>query len=94
MKTIELPDELLTLLKQTRLGTRPEAEQVRLALAIHLFQEGLVSIGKAAELASEPRIAFELLLRDLGIPVVRYDEAEYERDLRGMAAAAPQPTAR
>lgn len=85
--TVEVSEDLLALLRRSRLGERPQGEQVALTLAIHLFQEGVISVGKAAELAGEPRVSFELLLGDLGIPAVRYDESEYERDLRGLAAA-------
>lgn len=58
-----------------------------MALAIHLFQEGVISVGKAAELAAEPRPSFERLLADMDIPPARYDLADYEQDLHGIAAA-------
>ena len=61
--------------------------QVRAALAIHLFLEGLLSVGKAAELAGEPRVEFEWLLVELGIPTVRYDVDDAEQDLNGIAEA-------
>ncbi len=51
---------------------------MRTALAIHLFLEGLVSIGKAAELAGEARVEFEWLLAKMGLPIVRYELADYE----------------
>lgn len=85
--TIEVPENLLALMAQSRLGSRPLSEQIQVALAIHLFQEGVVSVGKAAELAAEPRPSFERLLADMGIPPVRYDAADYEQDLLGIAAA-------
>ncbi len=77
---VDIPEELLILLKQSRLGSRPAADQVRIALAIHLFQEGVISVGKAAEIAGEPRAPFELLLGEIGIPPVRYDREDYQRD--------------
>lgn len=83
---IEVPEDLLPLLERSPLGTHPEEVRVRLALSVLLFQQGIVSAGKAAELAGEPRSDFELLLGELGIPIIYYDEAEYERDLRGFAA--------
>ena len=85
--TIEVPEDVLTLLAQTRLGDRPRSDQVRIALAIHLFQEGIISVGKATELAGEPRIGFERFLAELGIPSVQYDEEMYEQDQRGLAEA-------
>ena len=76
---IEVPDELLALLAESRLGRRAREAQVRAALAVHIFQEGLVSVGRAAELAGEPRASFERLLSELGIPPARLEEADYHR---------------
>jgi len=77
---IELSDEIFTLLAQSPLAGRPYAAQVKIALVIYLFQEGIISIGRAAELANEPRAAFELLLGRMGIPPARFTEADYEHD--------------
>jgi predicted HTH domain antitoxin len=85
MKSVEVPAELLDLLQQSRLGARSGPDQVKIALAIHLFLEGLISIGKAAELAGEPRIDFEWMLVEMGLPTVQYDIADYEQDKLGMA---------
>lgn len=41
----------------------------------------------AAEIAGEPRVAFELFLNEIGIPTVFYDKHAYEQDLRGIAEA-------
>jgi predicted HTH domain antitoxin len=89
METIamEVPADVLRLLERSRLRDRPSKDQVRTALAIHLFQEGVISLGKAAAIAGVPRVEFELLLVDMGIWVARYDEREYERDLAGLAGA-------
>lgn len=84
-KQIEVPEELIELFGSSRLGDRPTEEQVRVALAAHLFLEGLVSIGKAAELAGQNRIDFEWLLVQMGLPTVRYEGADYEEDLRGIS---------
>lgn len=85
--TIDIPEEVLALLQRSRLGSRASADQVRAALAIHLYLEGLISIGKAAELAGVPRVDFEWLLVEIGLPTVRYDLADYEQDLSGLAEA-------
>jgi hypothetical protein len=34
-----------------------------------------------------PRLEFEWLLVEMGLPTVRYDLADYEHDLRGLAEA-------
>src|SRR5687768_1001699 len=83
--TIDVPDELIALLAESRLRDRPLADQIRIALSIHLFQEEMISIGKAAELAGEPRVSFERLLAELAIPPVQYDEEMYEQDLRSLS---------
>lgn len=77
---VDIPEELLTLLKRSRLGDRPVPEQVRVALAIHLLQEGVITVGKAASIAGEPRATFELLLAEMGIPALRYDAEDYQQD--------------
>jgi predicted HTH domain antitoxin len=81
---IEIPDEILALFEQSPLAGRSRADQVKIALAAHLFQERIISIGRAAELAGEPRVSFELLLGQMGIPPVHYDEGDYEREWRAM----------
>ncbi|MGI8550991.1 MAG: UPF0175 family protein [Dehalococcoidia bacterium] len=78
--TVDVPVDLLKLLDQSRLGNRSVSEQVGLALAIHLFQEGIISVGRAAELAGQPRAPFELLLGAMGIPPVRYEKEDYDRE--------------
>jgi len=92
-RRVEVPDELFERLQHSRLGKRSAAEQVKIALAIHLFLEGLISMGKAAELAVEPRVDFEGLLSEMGLPVSRYDLADYEQDLRAIAEAERRPQA-
>jgi predicted HTH domain antitoxin len=87
--TIDIPDELLALLQRSRLGRRAREAQVRVALAIHLLHEGLISVDRAAELAGEPRAGFELLLAELGIPPARLEEADYCGTSPAPGPAAP-----
>ena len=84
---VDIPEELLALLKRSRLGDRPVPEQIRIALAIHLLQEGVISTGKAASIAGEPRATFEILLAEMGIPALRYEVADYEKDLEALDRA-------
>ena len=69
------------------LSKRSASDQVKIALAIHLFLERLISVGRAAELAAAPRLEFEMLLVEMGLPTVRYDLVDYEQDLQGIAEA-------
>lgn len=85
--TIEVPDDLRDLLARSHLGSRSLADQVKLALVILLFQDGVISIGKAAEMVGEPRPDFERLLVEVGIPPVRYELPDYEQDLCAIATA-------
>lgn len=80
MQTVEVPDEILRLLQKSKLRDRPVEEQVRLVLAIHLLQEGVVSMGKAASIAGEPRASFELLLGEIGVPGLRYGLEDFRQD--------------
>lgn len=91
---IEIPNEMLVLLEQSLLAGRPHADQVKIALAIYLFQEQVISIGRAAELVGEPRATFELLLGQMGIPPVRYDESDYEREWRAIEHARSEHAGR
>lgn len=84
---IEIPDEILALLEQSPLAGRSHDAQVKIALAGYLFRENVISIGRAAELAGEPRASFELLLGQMGIPPVRYDEDDYDREWRAIERA-------
>ena len=93
-KSVEVPEEILALLQQSRLGSRSEEDQVRAAVAIHLFQEGVISIGKAAELSGDPRIDFQWMIVQMGLPTVRYDVADYEEDVKGLAEAERRAEAR
>lgn len=84
--TVEVPDELLRLLAQSKLAQRDEPARVRVALAMHLFLSGEVSVGRAAELAGERLADFERLLREVGLPLVVYDAGEYAADSQALEA--------
>ena len=75
--TIEVPDKLLTELKHT---LEQLAQDVRLAAAIEWFRRGLVSQGRAAELAGVARADFidELASRKIPVTAVDLDELHEE----------------
>ncbi len=56
-------------------------EGVGVALAVKLFDDEVISIGKAAKLAGMPQGEFIDHLGALKIPVVRYGKEELQREL-------------
>jgi predicted HTH domain antitoxin len=71
--SIEIPREIVR-------ATRMTPEELRRELAIHLFQQGKLSFGKARELAGLSAWTFQQLLGSREISV-HYGIAEYEEDL-------------
>ncbi|GAB4412483.1 MAG: UPF0175 family protein [Bacteroidia bacterium] len=57
----------------------PEA-QMRLELAVFLFEKGRFTLGKAAELAQVHPFALQQALAQRQIPM-HYDEEDYQEDL-------------
>jgi predicted HTH domain antitoxin len=58
---------------------------LNLDLAIKLYDEDVLSLGRAAELAGMNRIDFMNLLGEIGIPVVRYSPEELQQELEQFA---------
>jgi predicted HTH domain antitoxin len=61
--------------------TEPLKETERLALAIQLYQDEVLSLPKAARLANMPLPAFIDELGAQGIPVVRYSLEDLKQEL-------------
>jgi predicted HTH domain antitoxin len=61
--------------------TEPLKESERLALAIQLYQDKVLSLPKAARLANMPLPAFIDELGAQGIPVVRYSLEDLKQEL-------------
>jgi len=59
--------------------------EARESLALRLYGEHRLSLGKAAELAALPIVKFMDLLQALQMPVVEYGEDEYAQDIRTIA---------
>jgi predicted HTH domain antitoxin len=66
--TISLPDDLLDSARMTESELKQE-------MAVHLYVQGRLSIGKARELAAMPLWQFRQLLASRQIPA-HYDEAD------------------
>ncbi|HMP81089.1 MAG TPA: UPF0175 family protein [Verrucomicrobiota bacterium] len=57
-------------------------EEVRLALAVRLFEKGRVTLGQAAKLAGFTKRAFIDVLGREGVPVSNYPAEELEKEVR------------
>jgi len=75
---VELPEEIFLLLRRSK---RDIEEDIRKAIALQLFQEHLISSGKAAELAGMCLSDFMDLTREKRIPW--FDYTEEARKLAG-----------
>lgn len=75
---IEIPEEVLE-------ATRMSLQEMKLELAIALFQKEKLSFGKARELADVDIWTFQQILGSRGIHP-HYDVAELEQDLVVLAA--------
>lgn len=71
--TIEIPREVIH-------ATGMTAEELKRELAIHLFEEGKLSFGKAKDLAGMTVWEFQQLLGSRKI-TVHYDLEDYEEDV-------------
>ena len=71
--------------------SREEVEQeLRFQLAVRLFQLGEVSLGLGASMAGMNKILFMDELGKLKIPIVNWDQAEIEAELRAIREYSPQ----
>jgi predicted HTH domain antitoxin len=76
--TIQLPDELPSSLHRTPTEL---ARDVTLAAAIDWYRQGLVSQGRAAEIAGVPRADFIEALAERKIDVVQLEPDELEQEV-------------
>ena len=76
--TIELPDGVFSALRRS---PREVEKDVRLAAAIDWYRRGLISQGRAAEIAGIPRADFIDALAARGIEVVQIDFEALDREL-------------
>jgi len=71
---VEFEDEILV-------EGKISVEEIRLGIALWLFQEKNISLGKCAELAGMHKIQFQKELAKRKIPL-HYDEVDLQRDIR------------
>jgi predicted HTH domain antitoxin len=75
--TLEIPDDVV---EGMRLPAADAQAEIRKEVALALYARGLLSIGKATELAGVPRADFEAVLAKRRVERP-YDVTELERDL-------------
>ena len=74
---LELPAELVSAAKLDQGDVSAEAAKF---IAMELFREGTVSLGRAAELCGTPLAAFMDFVASHGIPPLNYGIEEFEQD--------------
>jgi len=82
MRSLDLPGELLQAVSQFSNGN--VAVETAKLLALELFREDKISLGRAAELCQTPIEAFMEFAADHGVPL-HYGVAELEEDRRALA---------
>lgn len=74
---VRVPSDLMRIL---RLDEGELSRAVRVYLAIELYREGIISLGKAAEIAGMSRWEMMELLSSRGVPL-NYDENDLREDI-------------
>ena len=79
---LELPADLVSAAKLDQGNVSQEAAKL---IALELFREGTVSIGRAAELCATPLAAFMDFAAAHGVPPLNYGQEQLEEDRRTLA---------
>ena len=81
---IDLPQDIIFAMRGVE---KPEEvkKKLKIALAILLFQEGSISLGKATGLTEMSRVRFMEVLREHGIAAYEYGEKSFEKDQQVIA---------
>ena len=74
---IEIPDSVA---RAMRLPPKDQRRQLKTELAVTLYAQGILSFGKACELAGMSKIEFGVLLGQRSIPR-QYDEQDLKDDI-------------
>ncbi len=74
---LEIPDSVA---RAIRLPKNEQQRQLKTELALSLYAQGLLSFGKACELAEATKVEFGLLLGKRNIPR-QYDEQDLQDDI-------------
>lgn len=74
---LEIPDSVA---RAIRIPKKEQQRQLKVELALSLYAQGLLSFGKACELAEMTKFEFGLLLGKRNIPR-QYDEQDLQDDI-------------
>ncbi len=74
---LEIPDSVVSAI---RLPRKEQSRQLKIELALSLYAQGILSFGKACELAEATQVEFGLLLGKRNIPR-QYDEQDLQNDI-------------
>ena len=80
--TLELPADLVSTAKLDQGNVSHEAAKL---IALELFREGAVSLGRAAELCAAPLAAFMDFAAAHGMPPLNYGMEQLDEDRRTLA---------
>lgn len=78
---MKLPQSVYLALQSAGLNRDKLSEHAARNLAVQLYSDGHLSLGKAAEMAGMPLLGFWSLLVERGQPVFEYTVEDYETDL-------------
>jgi predicted HTH domain antitoxin len=87
-----LPQSIYLALQSAGLNRDKLREHATCGLAIQLYEDGHLSLGKAAEMADMPLLNFWLLLVERGVPVFDYTEEDFETDVETVRRLVAQKT--
>jgi predicted HTH domain antitoxin len=76
----QLPEDIFLTLQSSGLFKETLSEQARRLLAIHFYQDRILSLGKAARLAGLSGWEFIDLLSENKIPVIDYSDEELKTE--------------
>ena len=79
---LELPADLVSAAKLDQGNVSQEAAKL---IALELFREGTVSLGRGAELCTTPLAAFMDFAAAHGVPPLNYGAEQWEEDRRTLA---------
>lgn len=75
---IELPSDILLTLNESEYELK---KRIKLSLAVQLYTQQKITIGKACQIADMTRIQFETLLSDHKIPISNLDIEDVLSDI-------------